>query len=122
MAVMSPEVNDLAPPKDDPYTTEQLAECDGSDESKPIWLAIRGLIYDVTRNKSMYGPGAGYNIFAGKDASRGLAKSSLKNEDARGEVEGLTEAEMKVLSDWEGFFQKRYNIVGRLIDGPNARP
>ena len=33
---------DLAPPKDDPYTPEQLAEYDGKDPSKPILVAIKG--------------------------------------------------------------------------------
>jgi len=33
---------DLAPPKDDPYTTEELKQYDGSDPSKPILVAIKG--------------------------------------------------------------------------------
>jgi membrane-associated progesterone receptor component len=35
---------DLAPPKDDPFTTEQLRQYDGSDPSKPIFVAIKGLL------------------------------------------------------------------------------
>lgn len=34
-------------------------------------------MYDVTNKKEMYGPGAGYNVFAGKDASKGLGESPL---------------------------------------------
>lgn len=48
----------------------------------------------------MYGKGAGYNIFAGKDASRGLGKSSLKPEDAVADYSTLDESEMGVLEDW----------------------
>jgi len=33
---------DLAPPKDDPFTTEELKQYDGSDPSKPIYVAIKG--------------------------------------------------------------------------------
>lgn len=39
-------------------------------------------------------------VFAGKDASRGLAKSSVKPEDATAEWEDLGEDEKKVLDDW----------------------
>jgi hypothetical protein len=31
-------------------------------------------VYDVSNKKEMYGPGAGYNVFAGKDASKGLGE------------------------------------------------
>lgn len=69
----------------------------------------------------MYGPGCGYHVFVGKDASRsvnaaifhsphaahtwvypcsGLGKSSLKPEDAVSDYSTLTEEEMKVLDDW----------------------
>lgn len=34
---------DLAPPKDDPFTLESLKEYDGTDESKPIYVSIKGV-------------------------------------------------------------------------------
>ena len=40
--VMQPPRTDLAPPKDDPFTMEQLKEFDGADLSKPIYVAIKG--------------------------------------------------------------------------------
>lgn len=40
--VMQPPQTDLAPPKDDPFTVEQLKQYDGSDPSKPIYVAIKG--------------------------------------------------------------------------------
>lgn len=85
----------------------------------------------------MYGPGCGYHVFVGKDASRcallassasrgpstdqvahgsGLGKSSLKPEDAVSDYSVLTDEEKKVLDDWEKYFQKRYNIVGRVVE------
>lgn len=39
-------------------------------------------------------------MFAGKDASRALAKSSLKAEDAVPQWEDLDEKEQGVLNDW----------------------
>jgi len=53
-------------------------------------------------------------VFAGKDASRALAKSSLKAEDCTSEWEDLPDKEKGVLADWFTFFSKRYNIVGRV--------
>lgn len=55
-------------------------------------------------------------MFAGKDASRALAKSSLKPEDCVPEWSDLPESEKKTLDDWFTFFSKRYNIVG-IIEG-----
>lgn len=40
----------------------------------PQQLAVKGTVYDVSRAKNFYAPGASYNAFAGRDASRGLAK------------------------------------------------
>ena len=54
-------------------------------------------------------------VFAGKDASRALAKSSVKPEDCSAEWEDLPENEKKVLDDWMTFFSKRYNIVGKVV-------
>lgn len=53
-------------------------------------------------------------VFAGKDASRALAQSSLKIEDCRPEYEDLEDKDKKVLDDWFTFFSKRYNIVGKV--------
>ncbi|KAI5303447.1 hypothetical protein KEM56_007537 [Ascosphaera pollenicola] len=117
-SVMSKEVKDLAPPKDDPITLEELAKCDGTDETRPTYLAIKGVVFDVSRN-AMYKPGGSYHLFAGKDASRGLALSSLKPEDARAEWYDLSDSQKKVLEDWFTFFKKRYNIVGKVVGATN---
>jgi len=53
-------------------------------------------------------------VFAGKDASRALAQSSLKLDDCRPEYDDLSEKEKTVLSEWFTFFSKRYNIVGKV--------
>lgn len=53
-------------------------------------------------------------VFAGKDASRALALSSLKPEDCRPDWEDLAAKEKQVLNDWFTFFSKRYNIVGQV--------
>jgi membrane-associated progesterone receptor component len=53
----------------------------------------------------VYGPGKAYNIFAGKDGSKGLGMSSLKPEDAVPDYSDLPENEKNVLNDWFLFFQ-----------------
>lgn len=50
------------------FTTEQLSAHDGNNEK--VYLAIKGVVFDVSSNKSMYEPGKGYSCFAGKDASK----------------------------------------------------
>ena len=119
-SIMQPPKLDLAPPKDNPFTEEQLSQYDGSDPSKPIYVAIKGSclprnctkgsvgalgrIFDVTRKADVYGPGKSYNIFAGKDGSRGLGMSSLKTEDAVADYSTLDEKDRTVLDDWYKFF------------------
>ncbi|XP_051129381.1 probable steroid-binding protein 3 [Andrographis paniculata] len=95
-------------------TPQQLKNYDGTDPSKPIYVAIRGQIYDVTAGKSFYGPGGDYHVFAGKDATRALAKMSKDENDVVPSVDGLSEKEIGVLNDWEKKFQAKYPTVGTV--------
>jgi len=106
---------ELAPPKDDPITVAELRQSDGTDSSKPTYVAIKGTVFDVSGNKA-YQPGGSYHVFAGKDPSRALAKSSLKPEDCVPEWQDVEDKEKTVLNDWYTFFSKRYNIVGHVVD------
>ncbi|KAI4524236.1 progesterone binding protein [Schizophyllum commune Loenen D] len=115
---MQAENPNLAPPKDDPFTLEDLKAFDGTDPSKPIYVSIKGTVFDVSSKRDVYGPGRSYGLFAGKDPSKGLGMSSLRPEHAIPDYEDLNEGDRKVLDDWHGFFTKRYNIVGRVIDHP----
>ncbi|KAH8147856.1 uncharacterized protein LAJ45_07957 [Morchella importuna] len=108
----------LAPPKEDPISVEHLAKCSGANPDYPTYVAIKGTVFDVTGNSS-YAPGGAYHVFAGKDASRALAKSSVKEEDALPEWSDLSEKEKGVLNDWFTFFSKRYNIVGKVTGASN---
>ncbi|KAE8710504.1 putative steroid-binding protein 3 [Hibiscus syriacus] len=96
-------------------TPQQLLQFNGSDPSKPIYVAINGCIFDVTSGKSFYGPGGAYAMFAGKDASRALAKMSKNEEDVCANLDGLSEKEMGVLNDWVKKFEAKYPIVGRVV-------
>lgn len=61
-------------------------------------------MFDVSHKNDVYGPGKSYNIFAGKDGSKGLGMSSLNSEHAVADYSGLEEADKKVLDDWHIFF------------------
>jgi cytochrome b involved in lipid metabolism len=50
----------LDPPKDDPITVEELSKCDGTDPSRPTLVAIKGIVFDVSKNPA-YGPNGQYH-------------------------------------------------------------
>ncbi|SAM00291.1 hypothetical protein [Absidia glauca] len=97
------------------YTAAELSKYDGSDPSLPIYVAIKGDVFDVSTKPDSYGKGAGYNCFAGKDASRALGMSSLKLEDCVADYSTLTEKELETLDQWHAFFSKRYSIIGKVV-------
>ncbi|KAJ4306184.1 hypothetical protein N0V88_000980 [Collariella sp. IMI 366227] len=107
----------LNPPKDDPISLEELAQANGTDGGK-CYVAIKGIVYDVTGNKA-YQPGGAYHVFAGKDASRALGKTSTKPEDVSADWQDLPEKEKGTLNDWITFFSKRYNVVGKVEGATN---
>ena len=64
----------------------------------------------------MYGKGGSYNLFAGIDASRALAKMSFKPEDLNGDLEGLSQSERDCLDEWEQKFKDKYPAVGKVAE------
>ncbi|KAJ6869584.1 membrane steroid-binding protein 2-like [Populus alba x Populus x berolinensis] len=101
-------------------TEEELRAYDGSDPNKPLLMAIKGKIYDVSRSRMFYGPGGPYALFAGREASRALALMSFDPRDLNGNLEGLSEPELEVLQDWEYKFMEKYVKVGQLVGTDQA--
>lgn len=97
-------------------TAQQLSQYNGTDPSKPIYVAVKGRVFDVTAGKSFYGPGGPYAMFAGKDASRALGKMSKNEEDVSPSLDGLTDKEIGVLNDWETKFLAKYPVVATVIN------
>jgi membrane-associated progesterone receptor component len=97
------------------YTRAELSAFDGKSPDKPVLLAIRGSIYDVTRGRSFYGAGGPYEMFAGRDCTRALAKMSFADEDFVSDETGLTNGEVKQLEDWIETFESKYTKVGSLL-------
>ncbi|KAF5786018.1 putative cytochrome b5-like heme/steroid binding domain-containing protein [Helianthus annuus] len=96
-------------------TEEELRPYNGSDPNKPLLMAIKGKIYDVSRSRMFYGPGGPYALFAGRDASRALALMSFEPSDLTGDISGLGASELEVLEDWEAKFEEKYVKVGELV-------
>ncbi|KAM0039016.1 putative cytochrome b5-like heme/steroid binding domain-containing protein [Helianthus debilis subsp. tardiflorus] len=71
--------------------------------------------------RMFYGPGGPYALFAGKDASRALAKMSFEEKDLNGDLTGLGVFELEALQDWEYKFMSKYVKVG-TIKKPEPAP
>ena len=52
-----------------------IRDRDGNTDK--ILLAINGQVFDVSSGRNFYGPNGPYGNFAGRDASRGMAKQSF---------------------------------------------
>lgn len=103
------------------FTPPQLLPYNGQN-NMPVYLAVRGQIFDVTSGRNFYGPGGPYQNFAGRDASRGLACGSfdedMLTEDLNGpldKLEDLGGEEMEALRGWEERFSEKYLVVGKLV-------
>ena len=106
----------LPPHETKDMTLEELALYDGTHAEvlNRVYLAAKGTIFDVTAKPEFYGPGAGYNVFAGKDASYGLAKTSL--DEVTGDLSTLSMSERDTLDQWYNLFTDKYHIVGKVIE------
>jgi hypothetical protein len=51
-------------------------------------VAVNGTVFDVSANRMIYGPGGGYNFFAGRDATRAFVTGCFK-EDLTADMRGV---------------------------------
>ncbi len=98
------------------YALSELGRFDGADPARPILIAIRGQVYDVTRGRAFYGPGGPYGMFAGRDCTRALAKVSFDDGLFTGDESGLELHELDQLEEWIETFEGKYDRVGSLIE------
>ena len=104
------------------YTLAELAAFDGRDAETPVLIAVRGKVYDVTPGRAFYGPGGPYEMFAGKDCTRALAKMAFDPDLFVGDESGLDATELQQLEDWIESFQMKYRVLGNLLTGPANAP
>jgi membrane-associated progesterone receptor component len=98
------------------YNLAELREFNGNDKSKPLLMGVDGHVYDMSRGAAFYGPGGPYAAFAGRDATRALAKMSFDEEDLDAGKDGLSDTELSTLHDWIEKFDFKYDKVGKLIN------
>lgn len=104
------------------FTIEELKKYDGHGPDGRILVALNGSVYDVTRGAAFYGPGAPYAVFAGRDASRGLATFTLELlKDEYDDLSDLNSEQMSSMKEWELQFKERYDYVGKLLK-PGEEP
>jgi len=102
--------------KEKVFTTAELALFDGGDSSPGLYLAMLGVVYDVSKGKEYYGPGGGYSFFAGKDASRAFVTGQFDEDGLIPDVSGLNSGDYLGLEEWASFYEKDYRRVG-LLEG-----
>ncbi|EPZ34843.1 putative progesterone binding protein [Rozella allomycis CSF55] len=96
-------------------TLDELREFDGTDSHKPVYVAINGVIYDVTCKRHLYALGKGYHILAGRECARALAKGCLTEDMCSNELNDLNDEEFDTLKDWETYYNRSYPNVGRVV-------
>jgi membrane-associated progesterone receptor component len=95
------------------WDLSEIALHDGSNERGPILIAVDGLVFNCWKGRQFYGQGREYNIFAGKDATRLLAKGLLADEPFEERV-SLSLSERASLAGWIMKFKLKYSIVGNM--------
>ncbi|KAH7139035.1 cytochrome b5-like heme/steroid binding domain-containing protein [Dendryphion nanum] len=103
------------------FTPPELFPYNGLNDM-PVYLAVRGRVFDVTAGRNFYGPGGPYANFAGRDASRGLASGSFDEDMLTKDLDGpldtlsdLDEEQLEALRGWEERFSEKYLVVGKLV-------
>ncbi|KZT74503.1 cytochrome b5 [Daedalea quercina L-15889] len=101
------------------FSERMLSTFDGSDDTKPIYLAIDGDVYDVTPSRLTYGPGGPYHQFAGKDAARAFGTGCFSTHLTH-DLRGLSDDELKGVENWKQFYanSKKYVKIGRVSHPP----
>lgn len=106
------------------FTQKQLLYFDGTtdpktQEVKPVYLSVNGIVFDVSKGREYYGPGGPYELFAGHECGVALAKMSFDT-NYLDDLEGcskLSFGEKDELDNWINKFEhwRCYPIKGRLI-------
>jgi membrane-associated progesterone receptor component len=98
----------------------ELSVCDGVDGA-PLYIAVKDprsaevTVFDVSPGKDFYGPGGPYHLFVAKDATLGLARSSMDPASLVGSIDDLTAHERDTHVQWYDKYASKYPRVGFLV-------
>lgn len=102
------------------FSLEQLRQYDGTQRPE-IYISLTGVVFDVSVAPQFYGPGANYNVYAGREAGRALGKMTLHAQPLQHQhdldhpwVSDLDSEAQSVLRDWFQKFTQKYPIVGKI--------
>ena len=99
------------------FTAQELRAFDGT-AGTPIYVCIDGVVYDVSSEARLYGPGGSYCNLAGRDASSALAQSNMGAKViAAGWRADYNKHELDRLAKWVDTFRVKYEKVGMLLMG-----
>mmetsp|Transcript_5371 Transcript_5371/g.11729 ORF Transcript_5371/g.11729 Transcript_5371/m.11729 type:complete len:190 (-) Transcript_5371:226-795(-) len=95
---------------------EELASKVGEGGEGAVWLSVLGEVYDVTAGRDYYGQGAGYSVFAGKDASAPFSTGDFSKEGAKQDLDDLSAKQLSGVEGWRTFYAEHetYEQIGVL--------
>jgi hypothetical protein len=76
-------------------------------------------VYQVAPN--FYGPGSPYKCYAGVDCSRNLGKAIVGVGEQNADWRSLSPEHMADLDSWVALFNRKYTVVGWLIEDDEFR-
>ncbi|CAD5126076.1 DgyrCDS14242 [Dimorphilus gyrociliatus] len=97
------------------FSHEELSQYNGKDTEKPVYLAVKGVVFDVSEGRRFYGPGGNYHMMAGKDVSRAMATQELMDQDMTHDVAGLSDDQLQSLDNmFTKLYLTKYKKVGYM--------
>lgn len=99
------------------YSISELNEYNGSNAG-PVYIALNGKIFDVSKDKKQYDTGGSYKMLAGRDASRAFATLCFDANSLRSDYDDLSDLndiQKSNLDEWQKIYTEKYNIAGELV-------
>ncbi|XP_005094963.1 neuferricin-like [Aplysia californica] len=97
------------------FSREDLLQYKGTNGGR-VYLAVVGHVYDVTKGKKHYGPGGGYEFFAGIDGSKAYVTGEFNEKGLTDDISALSPSQIIGLEGWKSFYEKDYKFVG-VVEG-----
>ena len=101
---------------DETVTPEELEGANGLGGS-PLWIAIKGRVYDVSDAPQFYGPGKSYHKLVAKDATRAFGLGCTSTKCISSSIDGLNDKQLKEIDRWIELYDShdKYTYVGKLL-------